>query len=430
MVVFLRASLVALVSLLAGCPSMRLKAGALVKFANSAIEKRGKRVGSDAKKVESSDQVAGDSSGVNLNPRETLRQAAASVRKDFYMGAGALKLLDQEDYRQSAKKNFNAGSAGNDCKYGMIQVKEGVFRYEDCDKVRDFVVNEMKGKFRCHALAWGHQNKKWLYRLSNESKRGNLITSIKEIVTHYGTDCWAWDVVNEAVEDEYQTKPSKPLKAAWMTKWLKGNGAAGGAGSTDYKEHPWYPYVPDYVDLSFKEARKACKECKLFYNDYNAEGGGGPYHIGVKSDKIYEFVLGLKKRGIPIDGVGLQMHLKLEKGKRPSIAGIKANIERLTALGLEVHVTEADIKVPPPWTQAKELEQAKLYAELLHACWSVRGCTTFQTWGFTDKSSWLFKRGNWVAPLLFDADYKPKLAVKYMIHVLKGKGVTWPSVDS
>jgi len=183
--------------------------------------------------------------------------------------------------------------------------------------------------------------------------------------------------------------------------------------------HPWYPAVPDY-------------------NDYNAEGAGGPRHLKVKSDRIYEFAMGMLERKVPIDGVGFQFHIQLEKERRPSVAGIKANIQRFADLGLEVHITEMDIKVSPPRTEAKNLEQAKLYAEVLHACWSVSKCTAFIVGGLRDAGSWLLSRENVALlsrqlaayALPFDEKYRPKLAVPYMIHVMLNKGVSWTSVDA
>ena len=198
------------------------------------------------------------------------------------------------------------------------------------------------------------------------------------------------------------------------------------------------------MELAFKEARARCPKCKLFYNDYNAEGSkasGQKTYSTIKSDRVYELVKGLLERKtnsdpMPlIDGVGLQMHLKLDRNKRPSIASIRANIERLVDLGLEVHITEADIKIPPTFTADAELEQAKLYAELLNACWEVPKCTAFTTWGFTDAKSWLLDkkdntgRPKWVSPLPFDKDFQPKLAVEHMISIINGSGVTWESVD-
>jgi len=61
-----------------------------------------------------------------------------------------------------------------------------------------------------------------------------------------------------------------------------------------------------------------------------------------KSDAIYAMIRSFKRRGIPIDGVGLQMHIPLLDADIPAIA---ANIARLTALGVQVHVTELDVSL-------------------------------------------------------------------------------------
>jgi endo-1,4-beta-xylanase len=359
-----------------------------------------------------------------------LREAAASVRTGFVIGVGGLAAERLNDPRAKAvmAQHFNAATAGNACKYTSIQRAKGKYYWDDCDAIRSLATDTMQGKFRLHALAWGNQNKPWLFQLTASEKRQNMIESIREVVTHYGSDSWAIDVVNEAVTDDVVGAPLEPLHAAEQTEHLKAYANLGGLQS-GRGPHPWYPSLPDYVDFAFTESRRHCARCKLFYNDYNAEGSGGPNYLKVKSDRVYEVIKGMLSRKVPVDGVGLQFHIHLERERRPSVAGIKANIQRFADLGVEIHITEADIKVPPPWTPAKELEQAKLYAEVLEACWSIPKCTAFIVWGLRDADSWLLKRANVVNPLLFDDDYKAKLAVPYMVHVLQGRGVTWQSVD-
>jgi len=371
---------------------------------------------------------------VDLNPTITLKEAASLSRDDLLIGVGGLdmKEVHNAEAREVLSQHFNAFTAGNVCKYGAIQKTRGSYHFDSCDEIRDMAINDMNGKFRLHALVWGNHNKDWLLDLSPQEKRQNLINHIRTVVTHYGADAWAIDVVNEAITDEIRMDvPQEPLHKASQIEHLKDYANLGGVqGSKVPGTHPWFPHVPDYVDLAFLETRKHCSTCKLFYNDYNAEGAGGPLVRKVKSDRIYEYVMGMLRRKVPIDGVGLQFHLQLKKEDRPSVAGIKENIQRFADLGLEVHITEADIKIPPPWTPAKELEQAKLYAEILQACWSVPKCTAFIVWGLRDADSWLLSRANVVKPLLFNDDYTPKTAVPYMIHVLQGKGISWPSVDS
>lgn len=87
---------------------------------------------------------------------------------------------------------------------------------------------------------------------------------IAKVVTHYNTSAYAWDVVNEAL-DNNGLKPSQP----------------------------WYPAVPNYIDVAFQAARKAGgPDVKLFYNDYSVEG------MSPKSDQMYKLVKSMQVNNI------------------------------------------------------------------------------------------------------------------------------------
>jgi endo-1,4-beta-xylanase len=74
----------------------------------------------------------------------------------------------------------------------------------------------------------------------------------------------------------------------------------------------------------------------LFYNE--AEGAG----LNRSSDAIYMMVKDFKRRGVPIDGVGLQMHIPgLDADMTAITAALSANMRRLTALGLQIHIPRA-----------------------------------------------------------------------------------------
>src|SRR5262249_6417155 len=142
----------------------------------------------------------------------------------------------------------------------------------------------------------------------------------------------------------------------------------------------------------------------LFYNDFGAEP------INTKSDAIYAMVKDFKARGVPIDGVGLQMHLTLQGISAPSVA---ANIKRLTDLGLQVQITEFDVRIPVnsngQATPADLSSAAQIYQTTATVCLQNPRCTAFQTWGFTDKYSWIpASFPGFGAALPLDASYQGK----------------------
>jgi endo-1,4-beta-xylanase len=120
---------------------------------------------------------------------------------------------------------------------------------------------------------------------------------------------------------------------------------------------------------------------------------------------------------VPIDGVGLQMHVSA--ANRPLDGAIAANIQRLAALGLTVHISEMDVKVNDgPGSPAARLElQRATYRDIVRICVQEPKCEAVTFWGFTDAHTWL--RGD--TPLLFDASYRPKPAYFGVIDAFTGQ---------
>jgi endo-1,4-beta-xylanase len=96
-------------------------------------------------------------------------------------------------------------------------------------------------------------------------------------------------------------------------------------------------------------------------------------------------------------------------------AALAANIARLTELGVQVHITELDVSLPVDSNglalPADLARQAEIYRSIVRACLNS-GCTAIQTWGFTDKYSWVcsHSRGARGQALLFDREYRAKPA--------------------
>ncbi len=161
-----------------------------------------------------------------------------------------------------------------------------------------------------------------------------------------------------------------------------------------------------YIEQVFHWAHAADPKALLFYND------GGGETLNPKSDAMYAIVQDFKRRGVPIDGVSLRMHVD---DLNVDFDGIAANIARFTALGVQVHITELDVALPTDSNgnvrnPADLTRQAGIYRRIAQACFAHPGCTAIQTWGFTDKYSWIRSRskGTKGAALLFDRNYAPK----------------------
>jgi endo-1,4-beta-xylanase len=152
----------------------------------------------------------------------------------------------------------------------------------------------------------------------------------------------------------------------------------------------------------FRWAREADPKAKLFYNDYDVE------EVNKKSDAIYEMAKDFKKRGVPIDGVGFQTHVTLKMDDPAKLASYAKNLDRFAKLGLELQVTELDIRLSDASAESLAA-QAKLYGEITRLCVEQPACKLIQTWGFTDKHSWIpqfYKGQGWA--LLWDEKYQKK----------------------
>ena len=93
-------------------------------------------------------------------------------------------------------------------------------------------------------------------------------------------------------------------------------------------------------------------------------------YIGAKSTAL-NLVKSLKADGVPIDGVGIQSHLIV--GEVPST--FQQNLEEFVALGVEVAITELDIRfqsLPPD--AAGIAQQKQDYETVVAACNAVEKC--------------------------------------------------------
>ncbi|MDT5271850.1 MAG: (4-O-methyl)-D-glucuronate---lignin esterase [Acidobacteriota bacterium] len=326
---------------------------------------------------------------------QTLREYAD--RAGVLVGAAVEpRLLNEPEYAATLAREFNMLTAENALKWGAIRSNQSTFNFAPGDRLVAFA-QKHRMKVRGHCLAWSEYNPGWLVKGNfTPAQMSELLREhITKVMQHYRGKVFAWDVVNEVFLADGSVEPS-----VWYDQpgiGLKGKGTA-------------------YVEQALRWARAADPDALLFYNDYDTEG------VNPKSDAVYEMVKDFRARGVPIDGVGIQAHIVDLEAR--DLATIEQNIARLSALGLQVHVTEMDVGLPAGAGQpdaATLKRQAEIYRRIADACLRQPRCTAFQTWGFTDKYTWIpnFTKGAKGAPLPFDASYKKKPAYDALLEAFR-----------
>jgi endo-1,4-beta-xylanase len=215
---------------------------------------------------------------------------------------------------------------------------------------------------------------------------------INTVVNRYKGSIYAWDVVNEAIDDN---------------------------DTVFYRKSAWYKITgEEFITKAFEYAHAADPNAVLFYNDYNTENPK-------KREKIYQMVKRMKESGVPIHGVGLQAHWSINT---PSQEELEKSIQMFSSLGLQVQVTELDVSVyagrqggqltrgqprdtSSTFTTEMETLQREKYKMAFDVFRKYRGKITGVTfWNISDRYTWLDGRGRKNYPLLFDVNRQPKKA--------------------
>lgn len=338
--------------------------------------------------------------------------------QSFDIGAAVEPYQLQGNQARVLKQHFTSLVAENAMKPISLQPSEGVFRFEEADRIVNFA-RENGMKLRFHTLVWHNQVPEWFFidkngnKMINETNSENreankklllerLETHITTVVKRYRNDIDSWDVVNEAIDD-------------------------GQPNARGLRESEWYQITGDeYIRVAFETARKyAGDDAQLYINDYNTE-------VSPKRENLFNLVEGLVADGVPIDGVGHQAHIQIDW---PSIADTRHSFELFAGLGLDNQVTELDVSLygwPP--TPAYETydqiplerfeDQAERYNDLFHLYEEMNAdISNITFWGIADNHTWLNDRAkehnNGVgvdAPFLFDVDYRVKPAYWQVIN--------------
>jgi endo-1,4-beta-xylanase len=291
------------------------------------------------------------------------------------------------------RREFNTLTAENAMKPALIHPEKDRYFWTDADSIVEFAkTNNMK--MRGHTLCWYKQTGDWFFKnddgalVDKEELLRRLKDHIMNIVGRYKGKVYAWDVVNEAIDDNEKK---------------------------DFRNSLWYQICgEEYIAKAFEYAHEADPDAKLFYNDYNTE-------VPLKREKIFSLIKKLKEKGTPIDGVGLQGHWNI---KWPSTTELTNTIEQFSTLGIDIQITEMDISVydskentdqnPGVFTEEREKGQMEKYRAMFDVFLKSKNKISSVTfWNVSDRHSWLDNfpvRNRKNFPLLFDASFLRKKA--------------------
>lgn len=313
---------------------------------------------------------------------------------DFPVGSAiSLFSVGKDSIKDSLQiKHFNSVTAENAMKMFMIAGEPGKYNFEAPDRMLEYAQKHNKRLFG-HALIWHSATPKWVAELAEKDSVAldSLMKDyIQTYVGRYKGKVDGWDVVNEAMN------------------------TAGG----EYRETVWYNALgKDYIAKAFNYAHEADPDAVLFYNDFNIE------RDTAKLNGTLRMIDDLKSQGVPISGLGFQMHTRMDVPDSLIAYTLKKAVET----GLKIHLSEVDIifnkhddtqgggeQIHDELTEEMKQQQAEKYKNLALMYRTIvpkeqQYGITF--WGFTDKYTWInpfFGLNDW--PAIYDKDLKPKPA--------------------
>ncbi len=330
-----------------------------------------------------------------------------NIFKNYFLIGAALNTPQIEEKEPNAAvlipQHFNSITPENIMKCEVIHPQWNKYNFDLADK---YIAYGEKNKMFIagHTLIWHSQLSAFVSKMQSKDSFLLFFTNhINTIAGRYTGKVNSWDVVNEALNEDGTLRNSIFLEKLGE----------------------------DYLRKAFELAAKADPQATLYYNDYNIEQPK-------KRAGAIALIKKIQASGTKIDGVGIQGHWSING---PPLQDIENSIIEFSALGLKISFTELDLTaLPNPWDlKGADLNQnfesspfmnpypnglpdsmqkklAKGYEDLFKLFIKHKDKIERITfWGVNDGQSWLNGwpiKGRTNYPLLFDRNFKPKLAYK------------------
>jgi len=344
---------------------------------------------------------AGSSGGAAQNETPVTGLLRDTYRNNFKIGTAInhQQVDARNESTRLAADQFNSITPEWELKPNLINPSPGIYNFSEGDRIVDWALeNDMA--VRGHALVWHASTPHHFLEGSREDIKYRLEDYIWKVMDHYRGRIKVWDVVNEVVSDDIYR---------------------GADGIGPDRRSNWYNAVgnADYIEWAFHAARSADPDVQLFINEYNTE-------TPIKRAWLVEILRRLRAHGVPVDGVGHQMHMFYDTDYRDALKAIEAVDNEY--MGLINHVTEVDVSVYHDagscWNSGTKCDsdygpdapadvlnqQAALIKNLMDGLSYKSSVESVSFWGVRDGDSWLntspVERYN--HPLLFDRNGQAK----------------------
>ncbi len=294
---------------------------------------------------------------------ESLANAAARSGRFFGSAVRINQLSGEPDLRDAVLRECSYLVPEIDLNWNQVEPAVGELSFTPMDDLSAFAIGNEK-RLRGHTLLWHLATPQWASEILRERQDWNLIARyFGSVIPRYGDVIPQWEVVNEALD------PGRRTDGLRESVFLEAFG-------------------PDYIDRAFAQARVFAPRAQLFINEYGLE-----YDLPEERARRYlmlKLLERLKNQGAPLDGLGMQGHLDLRKG-RVSQRSIASFMREVQGMGLAMVVTELDVKESDYVASAQERDQlvadeVRRYLEVVLSYRNVEGVVT---WGLSDRHSWL-----------------------------------------
>lgn len=274
-------------------------------------------------------------------------------------------------------------------KRDVIEPSPGAYDFSGCDALMDFA-QKHDMRMRGHPLVWHERNPPWLEDAVRKRRDPRLLTKyVSAVASRYRGRMHSLDVVNEALVPPDQ-------------------------GATGWRPSFWLDtFGSEYLDLAFHAAREADPAALLIYNDAGCEQDTPGHDLFRRH--VLELLDGLLKRGVPLQGMGLQGHLAAF-GPKVNQRKLRSFLDELSSRNLAILITELDVddEGGPRDTEIRDRAVADEARRFLDVALDNPAVRTVLTWGLTDRYldpplSWRLRLSGFKGRRLpYDTQLRPK----------------------